>query len=155
MFLTFQKLKCRPLHWMLPCSKSSSKSKKPCANTRTRPFPPNRNRLSCQTTACWYSSRQADYTDRSYFYLPTPQNLSTKSARTVEKFSRPGAVILPFWGHFGVKVTSLLPLFHDVEKSSLKLVVSTSFCWLRRQDLNLRPPGYEPDELPSALLRDI
>ena len=90
MFPTFQKLKCRPLHWMLPCWKSSSKSKKPCANTRTRPFPPSKNKSSCQTTACWYSSKQVD---RSYFYLPTPQNLSTKSARTVEKFNRPGAVI--------------------------------------------------------------
>ena len=82
----------------------------PCANTRTRPFPPNRNRSSCQTTACWYSSKRADYADRSYIYLPTPQNLSTKSARTVENLNRPGAVILPFWGHFGVKVTRLLPL---------------------------------------------
>ena len=84
---------------------------KPCSSTRTRPFLQNKNKLSYRRTAYWYSSKRADYADRSYIYLPTPQNLSTKSARAVEKFNRPGAVSLSFWGHFGVKVTSLLPLF--------------------------------------------
>ena len=105
MFPTFQKSLPKQPRWKPPCWRSSNKSKKPYASTRTRPFLPNRNRSSCQTTACWYSSRRADYTDRSYIDLPTPQNLSTKSARMVEKFSRPGAFVLPFWGHFGVKVT--------------------------------------------------
>ena len=110
MFPTSQKSLPKRPRWTPPCSKSSSKSKKPCASPRTHPFPPNKTKSSSRLTACWYSSRRADYTDRSYIYLLTPQNLSTKSARTVENFNRPGAVILPFWGHFGVKVTRSLPL---------------------------------------------
>ena len=124
MFPTFQKLKCRPLHWTPPCWRSSSKSKKPCASTRTRPFLQDKNKLSCQTIAYWYWSKQADRADRSYFYLPIPQNLSTKSARAVENLNRPGAVVLPFWGHFGVKVTRLLPLLPYCRK---KLVETCRF----------------------------
>ena len=96
MFPTSQKSLPKQPRWTPPCSKSNSKSKKPCASTRTRLFPQNKNKLSYRRTACWYSSRRADHTDRTYIYLPTPQNLSTKSARAVEKFNRPGAVVLLF-----------------------------------------------------------
>ena len=107
-----------------PARSQAANPKKTCASTRTRPSPQNKNKLSYRRTAYWYSSRQADHTDRTYIYLPAPQNLSTKSARTVENLSRPGAVVLSFWGHFGVIVTRSIPLFPYGEK---KLVETCRF----------------------------
>ena len=37
----------------------------------------------------------------------------------------------------------------------LKLYQQRELIWLRGKDSNQRPPGYEPDELPAALPRDI
>ena len=34
------------------------------------------------------------------------------------------------------------------------LSLSVCLLWLRGKDLNQRPSGYEPDELPTALPRD-
>ena len=44
MFPTSQKSLPKQPRWKLPCSKSSSKSKKPYANIRTHPFPPNKTK---------------------------------------------------------------------------------------------------------------
>ena len=42
------------------------------------------------------------------------------------------------------------PLHHSSTSNSRKLPNGKDFFWLRGQDLNLRPSGYEPDELPGC-----
>ena len=59
---------------------------------------------------------------------------------------------------FGVILGSNSKIFKIGSESKRKSTLKPTFqraCWLRGQDLNLRPPGYEPDELPSALPRDM
>ena len=58
-------------------------------------------------------------------------------------------------GHPGVQEMGTSP---KVAKRQRKTPLSgwkAVFLWLRGLDLNQRPPGYEPDELPTALPRDI
>ena len=105
-FLTSPKLPHKRRNTTPPCSKSNSKSKKPYASHKNPPIPTKQEQIVVHRTACWYSSRRADRTDRSYFYLPTRKIYPQKRPNGWKSQAVRRSRFIVF-GSFEVEITSL------------------------------------------------